>query len=90
MARKPSNFKIFLWGLFEANHTTKLSDETLKKIIREHFPQSKLDVPLGRHKDRLAVWRSEYNRNLLPSPATQRSVKHVSVKPKARRKDSDR
>ena len=90
MARKPTDFKRFLWGLFEANHNLKLSDDIIKKIIRRRYPQSKLDTPVGRHLDRLSIWRSEYNRNLFPFPASQRSVKHVSPKPKGRREDSNR
>lgn len=54
-----------LFKMFEANETAKLTDSELKNLIRKDIPDSLLDVPLSTHTDRLAMWRSEYNRGRL-------------------------
>lgn len=96
MSRPVSRLRRFLWQLFTSNEEYRLTDDKLKAIIRKQFPQSKLDVAVGRHKDRLAIWRSEYNRNRMSEPRQCVSVAylekevHVSNQPGEKRKGSDR
>lgn len=58
-----SPFRRFLFNLFEANEkpTNRKTDELLSDIIRNNFEDSSIDSPLGRHKTRLRIWRSDYN-----------------------------
>lgn len=51
-------------------------------LIRHHFPESTLDKAVGRHKHRLGIWRSEYNRGLLVGrPPAVFSVSYYNGKP---------
>ncbi len=51
-------------------------------LIRHHFPDSTLDKAVGRHKHRLGIWRSEYNRGLLVGkPRAVFSVAYYNGKP---------
>lgn len=55
----------FLHNLFTLNVVDRMTDDELRLTIRARFPKSMLDVPLGNHSNRLALWRSDYNRGRL-------------------------
>jgi len=68
--------------LFSINYESKLSDEQLRVVIRRHYPTSLLDRKVGRHRDRLGIWRSEYNRGRLGGTAPKVfSVAYLNKKP---------
>ena len=90
MSRPVSYFRRFLWKMFEENHKYKFTDEQLCSIVRRHFPNSKLDVSVGRHKNRLAIWRSEYNRGRMFFQPSKRSVSYVSTNVESRPANSNR
>lgn len=68
MPRPQSTFKAFLWRLFTYNEEWRNDDAFLAELIRIHFPESLLDKRVGRHRNRLGIWRSEYNRGRLGAP----------------------
>lgn len=52
------------------------------EMIRRHFPTSSLDKAVGRHRNRLGIWRSEYNRGLINGrPPAVLSVAYYNGKP---------
>ena len=81
MPNVATDFKTFLFELFENNHVFKLSDATLEGIIRQQYPDSLLDIPLDGSRTRLRIWRSEYNRGLLPQLPSAYSFRYASGVP---------
>lgn len=68
MARTQSPFRSFLHRLFTENESLRLDDATIAQLIRNHFPESMIDKRVGRHKNRLGIWRSDYNVGRLGIP----------------------
>lgn len=57
------------------------SDNVLASFIDDHYPDSNLHSPVGRHANRLNIWRSEYNRGRFHLPPTSFSFRYENGVP---------
>lgn len=74
---------MYLHKLFTLNEQVDwhFDDTVLATFILEHFPNCNLNNPVGRHKQRLNIWRSEYNRGRFYLPPACFSFRYCNGMP---------
>ncbi len=81
MSNQPTPFRAYLHELFSMNEVWHFDDTVLASFIDQHFPDSKLHSPVGRHSNRMNIWRSEYNRGRFHAPPSGFSFRYANGVP---------